>query len=95
MVYWIEFGDGFRERGYDSLPATRRYIMKILKEGVAKIYTSKNSSDPIETIVKNIPTGIFYTWSSRSGSKPILNNGALKQAPGYNEIAKRLGLRRN
>ena len=77
MVYWIgfgktAFGEVFRERAYDSLPKTRAYAARALKNGEyqwAEIFASKDKKYHIESIEINRDFGKSFPVSTKYDAK--------------------------
>lgn len=80
MVYWIEFGNGFRERGKDSLVKTRRYAVSVLEGNrglpYAYIFPSKDSM----TMEGVISTHDGLVWFSKKSRKwyDVRKDGTLR-----------------
>lgn len=79
MVYWVEFGNGFRERGYDTIVKTRRYAKDILENTSwthADIYASKDAM-VMEGVISRYGKGFKYFSKKSKRWYLIRKNGTL------------------
>lgn len=85
MVYWVEFGNGVRERAYDSLTKTRKHVRDYMdfKKAVdrtipyAVIYESKNAETPVG-IIETKKNG--FAWVRNGKSSYLGKDGVVRKA---------------
>ena len=69
MVYWVDFGKGYRERGYESIVKTRQYAMNVMDgdHGISNVYIfpTKNSV-VIDSIIYRRDG---YMWFSKNSKR--------------------------
>lgn len=84
MVYWVEFGNGVRERASESLTDTRKYVRNYLdfKKAVGKtipfavIYESKFSERPVG-MIETKKNG--FAWVKNGKSSYLSKDGTVKR----------------
>lgn len=79
MVYWIDFGKGYRVRGYESIVKTRQYAMDVMDENhgipVAYMFPSKNST-VIDGVISRHDGYVWFSKKSKRFYKLYRNGKA-------------------